>query len=122
MNTRKALGAFGKYSFFHWFQWQYDSPMAGEMHGRFLLDTLQFLEKGRRSMCLENWSALITIDHSGSGIGKLPPEAREFFAIGKSYGRDVDLASILQLWNSHPSGFEDLLGSLHILFGAPDVR
>lgn len=114
-----ALTAFGHLNFQLWFQTQYDNTSAGELHGRFLVDTLKFLDRGRREMSLETWAAIITIDSGSDTIGPLPKEARDFFGIAQSWKRESDYPSIIQLWCSQPGGLEDLLGTLHILFGAP---
>jgi hypothetical protein len=116
-----ALRAFGAPNFLMWFQAQYGNPSAGELHGRFLADTLKFLTEGRRAMSLETWASIIVIDSGADPIGRLPQTAIDFFGIGKNYRRDVDWPNIVQTWCSQPGGLEDLVGSLHILFGSPAV-
>jgi hypothetical protein len=119
---RCAMNTFGAYNFRQWFEAQYQNPSAGDLHGRFLLDTLQFLETGQRNMSIENWAAIIVIDSSMEPLGKLPEKAREFFGLGSKYQRDCDWPTIIQCWCGMPSGLEDLIGSLHVLFGAPAVK
>lgn len=118
---RTALSAFGTVTFEAWFEAQYKNPSAGDLHGRFLLDTLKFLREGRRNVSLETWGSLIGIASAGSDIGEMPQEAKEFFGIGQSYRESYSMTELLQRWMSQPSGFEDLLGTLHILFGNPAV-
>lgn len=120
---RTAVVAFGTLDFALWFQSQYRSPACGDLHRRFLDDTLKFLSTGRREMSLETWGALLVITDEGDNIGKLSTVAKEYFGAGQSIGNTIQsgqnylLTDVLQQWCSKPNGFEDLVGTLHILFG-----
>lgn len=116
-----ALAAFGTTTFEAWFEAQFKNPSAGDLHGRFLVDTLKFISEGRREMRLETWASLISIVSAGGHIGPFPAAAKEFFGIGRQYRESFSLTEIIQRWCSQPGGFEDMLGTLHILFGRPDV-
>ena len=117
-----ALRAFGTPNFQFWFQSQFASPVLTDLHHRFLDDCLQFITTGRRDQSLETWSAIVHIDNDDAGIGKLSECAQEFFGISANglhrYPRNTQLIGVIQDWCSQPNGIEDLLGTLHILFGA----
>lgn len=118
-----ALSSFGTNRFDEWFRIQYQSPAAGDMHNRFLLDTIKFIQTGRRDMALETWQALLLITDEGNRIGALPKEAKDFFGVSEAgvYRNPQNnmLNDVLQTWCSRHGGLEDLLGTLHILFGNP---
>lgn len=119
-----ALEAFGTMEFALWYSKQFVSPSVGDMHHRFLDDTLRFIQEGRREMCMENWSALLRQPDTPDTKELISDYAAQFFGIsstGMNYApRSNDLIDILQRWTAQPNGFEDLLSTLHILFGALD--
>lgn len=117
-----AFEAFGTPDFMYWFNTQYTkNPAAGTIHNDFLVDTLKFLTFGRRDMSLETWASLVQITDEGNNIGSMPSEAKEFFGISepgkRRYVNDSNMIDIVKRWCSQPQGLEDLLGTLHILFG-----
>lgn len=113
-----ALVAFGARTFHEWFFAQLHSPFVGSLQRDFLDDTLAFLTKGRRKMFLENWAALLHIDNADEGSMKTSQITREFFHLDGSVNFPATtIEELVQQWCSKPNGFEDLLGTLHILFG-----
>jgi hypothetical protein len=111
-----ALAAFGTRSFAGWYHSQHQSPACGDMHNRFLTDTLQFIREGRRNMTLETWTSLLVMTDEGDLIGEPSDYSEEFF----KYPHNSELLiDVIQSWCSWPNGLEDLLGTLHILFGNP---
>jgi hypothetical protein len=116
-----ALRAFGTPNFRFWFEAQFQSPVLSDLHYRFLDDTLKFIQGGRREMSLETWGAIVSIANNDEGSGKLSEFANEFFGISSGgvnrYARDASLIDTIQCWCSQPNGIEDLLGTLHLLFG-----
>jgi hypothetical protein len=120
-----AFQAFGTKSFDAWFEAQYQSPGVTDLHGRFLEDTIRFIETGRREMSLETWGSLLRISAEGCTIGKMSEEVQEFFGINRDGRRrhqdHCNLVSVFQEWLSKPNGMEDLIGTLHLLFGQAGV-
>ena len=116
-----AIAAFGTNNFEFWYNAQHKVATCGDLHNRFLTDTLKFIREGRREMSLETWQSLVTITDEGDRVGSLSPYAKEFFGIKDGAfapnRREMTLAEVLQEWCSHPNGQEDLIGTLHILFG-----
>lgn len=119
---KAAMSAFGTMSFEFWFLSQYKSPACGDLHNRFLTDTLRFIREGNRELSLETWSALLVITGENDPVGPMSEYAKVFFGITSNYGQgrqNTLLVDVLQQWCSHPNGMEDLLGTLHLLFGNP---
>jgi len=117
-----ALSAFGTTSFLLWVINQYKNPLAGNLHNDFILDTLKFISTGARDMSLENWMALITIGDGSTAVGTVGDKVKEFFNVNKDAPIEtarfnIDLLEVIQTWCSKPNGLEDLLGTMHILFG-----
>lgn len=116
-----ALNAFGTNQFDVWYDAQFKSPLAGDLHHRFLEDTLRFIREGRREMGLETWDALLTNTDSGDHSDSLSEYANEFFGISSGgfnrYQQNGELTDVIQMWCSQPNGIDDLLGTLHLLFG-----
>ena len=110
---RTALEAFGLVSFESWYQSQHQSPACGDMHNEFLTDTLKFITTGQRRMHLMSWSSLLHMTDDGSAIGPVSEEAEQFFKNRNHFM----LNDVIQVWCSRDGGLEDLLGTLHILFG-----
>lgn len=117
-----ALQAFGTHDFKYWFLSQSNSPFVGPMQRDFLDDCLRFIDKGRRHLNLMNWGPLLVIDNA-DGVPRASKVAIEFFGLPGSPSpasySSYSLLDIVQMWCSKPGGLEDLLGTLHLLFGAP---
>lgn len=117
-----AISAFGTQGFYYWFRQQYANPLVGDLHRRFLDDTLRFITTGKRNMMLQTWSSILNIGDSGEFDTNLSQDAVAFFNTDgrASYDRgiaNVDLRDVIQKWCSQPNGITDLLGTLHLLFG-----
>lgn len=111
---RAALTAFGTSNFHAWYKLQIQSPVLGRLHRDFLDDTLRFITEGRRDMTLETWGSLIDIENADAGTVGISDYAREYFGSNRP---DPSVIDVVQEWCSKPNGLEDLLGTLHILFG-----
>jgi hypothetical protein len=116
-----ALHAFGLPNFYNWYMSQLAADTVGDMHVRFLADTLKFLHTGRREMTLETWAQLVKPD--SEAIRPITPcaMAKEYFRMeNREYPLNpalFSMADTIQQWCAQPQGFEDLLGTLHVLFG-----
>jgi hypothetical protein len=70
---------------------------------------------------VNNWNDLVSYADKGEPNTTLSEEAHEFFGISSNgivrQRRNYDLLDIIAKWTSQPGGWQDLLGSLHILFG-----
>ena len=117
-----AMGAFGTDSFLVWYLSQFSSPAASDLHNRFLSDTIKYISCGARDMSLETWQSLLIITDEGNNIGSIPEKTKEFFGVYNNgdlsrADSNTSLVDVIQKWCSKENGLEDLLGTLHILFG-----
>jgi hypothetical protein len=117
-----AIAAFGTEDFHVWFRAQYNSPAFGDLHQRFLDDTLQFIEHGTRSLSLQNWMMIVNQTDTDAREQILSARAAEFFGIAIPGHRhrtpqNRSLLPVIQRWLSHPQGFEDMLLTLRVFFG-----
>jgi len=113
-----ALNAFGVDNFQTWTMAQFAGPSTGEMHAEFLEDTLAFIMTGKRKMQLVNWLPLLTLSDLNTNVTIPTEEIKAFFVDPQSNrARNVKLIDVLQRWCSHEGGFEDMIQTLHILFG-----
>lgn len=108
-----ALHAFGTEDFKFWFEMQQKSPSFGDNHSDFLDDTLRFISTGRRYVHLMTWNELV----QGTDVGETRSHLSEYASTFFRDNSGTDLTEIIQRWVSQPNGLEDLLFSLHILFG-----
>jgi hypothetical protein len=117
-----AFNAFGTKSFFRWIQEQRTSPGMGDLQYRFLTETLNFLGGKKRQTDIGVWIVLIEAGDT------CPPPAKYIEAVEAFFGvrpheasptRNSNLVDVIQAWCSRPSGIEDLLQTLHLLFGNP---
>lgn len=118
-----ALEAFGTKSFYDWCVLQSDSPYMSEMHKRFLNDTFNFIETGKRSVNILSWMKLITVKELSKNDEVPVYQYQKFFGMTSpiQFRREHNLSTILTLWVSQPGGFDDLVGSLHIFFGDANI-
>ena len=123
---KATITAFGTKNFAIWYAIQFKSLAAGRLHKQFLEDTLKFILDGRREMSLETWQSLVLITDEGDKIGTHGNSdvVKSFFAIYdnqdvQSAKTRFNLIDVIQDWCSKPGGIEDMLGTLHILFGNP---
>lgn len=120
---RIALQAFGTKSFLDWCRLQNQNPYLTEMHKRFLNDTFNFIDTGKRSINLLSWMNLISARELKAQDEFPVYQYEKFFSMSEPlhFRRSTDLASTLQEWTSRPNGYEDLIGTLHIFFGDKDI-
>lgn len=115
------LTAFGTENFLYWFQTQLACPATGNIHRHFLDDTLRFITTGRREMSIENWHALVVVPSDvQTNVTKMSPIAATFFYPDGNTAKkpqNTRLIEVVQQWCTQPRGFEDLIGTAHVMFG-----
>ena len=120
---KTALSAFGTGNFLVWFLAQQKSPAYGDLHHRFLVDTMQFINTGRRELSLESWDTLLNIKAEQVSATNKRDKINEFFGahgnddLTLSSKKNIYIVDVIQNWCIQPGGLEDLLSTLHILFG-----
>lgn len=113
-----ALIAFGTQNFRQWVNAQHDTGTTGELHIEFLQDTLNFIQYGKRNLSLSNWLPMLTLSDLGSNATPLSEEVKKFFIDPETQReRNATLVDVIQRWCSQDGGFEDLIQTLHVLFG-----
>lgn len=107
-----ALYSFGVDGFKTWAQLQQQSSMVNEYHSRFIDDIVLFVETGRHSLPLTAWATLID-----------PNAVTNAFSLSRQFNEKKisvmsgSLITFITNWCSQPNGVEDLIYTLHILFG-----
>jgi hypothetical protein len=115
-----ALNAFGTTDFYEWCKLQQSNPYLTTTHKKFINDTFSFINGNKRSVSISSWLSIVRIDHTqGDKDTGLQLNTKEFFK--QDWPVDIQpstsLVSTLGSWTANPNGFEDLLGTLMVLFG-----
>lgn len=110
---RNAMRLFGDIQ--TWMQDQSSNPNIVGYNRAFLQDTLAFIETGRREMPVLTWYDLVTEGGRGYHASAVPATLRENRAVLKASDNAIGL---LQKWIAQPNGLEDLLTTMHLLFGS----
>lgn len=120
-----ALEAFGTKSFYDWCVLQTQNPYITDMQKRFINDTFNYINGGKRSVTISSWLKLIDVKDETSSTGD-PVEIKmeEFFGTNKpiQFRTDYKLNNIICFWLRKKGGFEDLVGTMHIFFGDKDIH
>lgn len=103
-----ALRLFGDFD--SWVADQSKNPHVVGYNSEFIYDTLRFLEGEPRRLPVQSWLELIAERDSEKPLEFLNPHVLTAM-------RTESTVQILQKWCQRPSGFDDLICSLHVLFG-----
>ncbi|MCO6704706.1 hypothetical protein [Streptomyces sp. CHB9.2] len=110
---RVAMGCFSNFALF--LNTQKNNPFLYGYNYEFLLDTLKYIQTGRRRVSVQNWLALLTENPKPSNDYRernASKEIREFYQkVGTAPSK------VVSEWISHPEGLNDLVISLYIMFG-----
>lgn len=96
-----------------WFRLQLHNPNVVGYNQAFVLDTVGYLKTGQRQMSVTTWFDLIQEGGKGHTANAVPTALQGHKGELTSSSSD----ELLQTWVSKPNGFEDLLNTLHLLFG-----
>lgn len=99
----------------NWFIAQDKNPNVVEYNYQFVVDTLRFIGTGRRQININAWGDLVS--HAPTGGLKGVSERHEIADIFRTLQLTTSVDALIQLWCSHPKGFDDLINSINILFG-----
>lgn len=119
-----ALKCFGTTNIASWFEIQPKSQFFDDLHRRYLIDTLQFVCTGKRSLSVGSWKSMLLPrrkDTSDTGVYDITmyfdiPELPRVNSFA-NFNISVELSEFICLWISRPDGLADMLCSLSILFG-----
>lgn len=120
----EAFKSFDDNNFGVWINLQKNSRYFTVNHQKFILETLKYIQTGRRDTSIRTWEVILhreIIDDSEhvSKNSKFDIELKNFFAHQLSDGLILSnsLPRIFPQWLSHRGGNEDLLLTLNIIFG-----
>ena len=133
---KTALSSFGTFKIIDWLKIQSESPYFGQMHSDWIDETLHFVFTGKiRHMTFHNWTVLLQMV-DGAKLSSMSP-AVKFYFYGDStseverkmiksnidlkyknaFNPNMTLAEFFHCWCKQPDGINDLMYSLHVLFG-----
>lgn len=98
-----------------WTREQLSNPNIVGYNREFIKDTLNFIQTGRREMPVLVWFDLVTEGGVGHHAHAIPQRLHESKPVLKASDDSIQL---LQSWISQPNGLEDLLTTMHLLFGS----
>lgn len=106
-----AMRLFGQFDI--WLRDQRNNPKIIGSNRKFLEETVQYIHGGSRTLSVLVWKDLIdNADELGHAVS--------LQALGtdlKMVGNRESTVQVLQQWLSRPNGIEDLILTLHVLFG-----
>jgi hypothetical protein len=116
-----AMTVFGS-DMLAWFDLQKQNPYMSALHKNFLNDTLGFIDTGKRSVSVTTWMSLVGISQTVQSSPGTTVKTKEFFRTDSQPGmrRPTAICDVLVQWTSQPSGFDDLLSTMAIIFGNKD--
>ena len=122
---RACLKAFGTTNFYSWCELQAKHAKLSDIQVRFINDTLEFIKTGKRQMDVVTWEKLAHKSTNTSLVSKVSDiKYKEYFGIGKGalLHRPLTVVSVIQEWLKHNRGFEDMVVTMKIFFGAPAIK
>ena len=109
-----ALKIFDDKSGFSFLEQDRNTHLVG-FNYKFLLDTLKFIATGRRSMDIHTWGDLMT---QPARVGSdVVGNRNTIYQLVRELEVDLDPVTLVQEWVSQKDGAEDLMCSMHLLFG-----
>lgn len=120
----EASRNFVGHDFTDWINLQRDSRYYTRNHQEFVLDTLRFIQTGKRNTSLRTWEVLLRrklIDDTQSVYNNrsYDQNVSSFFKSIATDGQPLtgSMHRVISQWMSHRGGYEDLLLTLNIIFG-----
>lgn len=120
----EAFKSFGDNNFADWIRLQKNSRYFTVNHQKFILETLKFIETGKRDTSIRTWEVILhrEIIDDAEHVSKNPKfdtELKNFFTkqLDDGLALSNSLLRIIPQWLSHRGGNEDLLLTLNIIFG-----
>lgn len=110
-----AVNAFGTANFYDWLHMQTQNPFFTSDHRDFLNETLEFIFGRERLVSMGSWRVVVNFHMNEAG-----PVVKDYRYQQYFLDRDPSLqsvTSIVRTWMARPGGAQDLLATLHILFG-----
>lgn len=109
----EAVRVFG--GSFNWFALQDTNSQRISWNYKFVLDTLKFIATGKRSLDIYSWPMMLSTE---------PPTGKQLIGnrldvqnLMQELGLVMPINTLLQRWVMQPGGIDDLIYSMHLLFG-----
>ena len=109
LNTMRLFGDFEE-----WLREQKLNDNIVGYNRDFLTDTLEFIKTGRRSLPVLTWYDLVAEGGHGHHAAAISQQVLNARTRNKVTDASIQL---IQQWVAQPNGLEDLLTTLHLLFG-----
>jgi len=97
-----------------WFTEQLSNPNLVGYNRQFVSDTLNFIETGVRELPVQTWYDLVSEGGAGHHAHAIPQRLQDNKLLTRASESSLVL---LQTWVAQPNGLEDLINSMHLLFG-----
>lgn len=94
---------------------QKNNPFLYGYNYEFLIDTLRYIQTGRRRVSIQNWLPLLLENHAPNNAWRDRAVSRDIQDFLQAVGRSD--SNVVSNWVSHPGGLNDLVVSLYIMFG-----
>lgn len=107
-----AMRLFG--DFREWAQEQLSNPNVIGYNRQFIQDTFNFIENGQRELSVQAWLDLVSEGGAGHHAHAIPQRLLDTKLLLQSSQSSLEL---IQKWVSRRNGLEDLLNTMHLLFG-----
>lgn len=102
----------GEYS---WFIRQDANALLKDQNYAFVLDTIRYIATGHRKFSIHTWPALLT--YEVPVITESVEGRRDIYFLMQKLSVATSSDKFIAQWLSHKDGFNDLMYSLHMLFG-----
>ncbi len=103
----------GEYS---WFIRQDSNALVKDQNYAFILDTVRYVATGRRKFSIHTWPALVS--YEVPLIAESVSGRREIFFLMDQLKVPSQTNALIQRWLSWPDGFNDMVYTMHLLFGS----
>lgn len=105
---------------FNWFIKQDSNAQVTGYAYEFLQDTLRYIATGRRRMDIHTWPGLLSDEPLG-GV-QLIENRHDIRGMFHTLQLATSAEAMIQKWMSHKGGFDDMMYTLHLLFGTVSVK
>jgi hypothetical protein len=89
--------------------------MIKDQNYAFILDTVRYVATGRRKFSIHTWPALVS--YEVPLVNESVAGRRDIYLLIESLQLSTNTNAFLQKWLSQADGFNDLMYTLHLLFG-----
>lgn len=104
---------------YNWFIRQDANPLIESYNYQFLLDTVRYIATGHRRFSIHAWPMLLATEPSAGA--ELINGRYDIEQLFKEVQLSTDLDKMIKAWVSRPGGIDDLMYSLHLLFGTIQI-